>query len=189
MVPGQVTELEDLMRGTQEVPDSRLSRTERHRLKQQKKEAERRSRDRTRFITKALTKAGIGLLAVIGLGWLGYSTTTAKRLPPTDMNNHVEELPPARILTTPIPIAVQKHILEHADGRRRPGVVINYNCVKFRCPDGMVDRLTQIARGYPEFVYLAPYPEMDVRIAVTRLGQILTLEELDEKQIRAFIGS
>jgi hypothetical protein len=51
----------------------------------------------------------------------------------------------------------------------------------------MVDSLTKIARGYPEFVYLAPYPEMDVRIAVTRLGKILTLEEPDEARIRAFI--
>lgn len=66
-------------------------------------------------------------------------------------------------------------------------MIINYNCVKFRCPDGLVDRLTKIARGYPEFVYLAPYPEMDVRIAVTRLGKILTLEELDEARIPAFI--
>jgi hypothetical protein len=77
--------------------------------------------------------------------------------------------------------------VEHAVGRGRPGVIINYNCVKFRCPDRLVDCLTKIARGYSEFVYLAPYPEMDVRIAVTRLGKILTLEELDEARIRAFI--
>jgi len=172
------------MYGTQEVPGNRPSQKE---LRKQKRKAERRSRDQKRSIKKVLTRAGIGVLAAIGLGWLGYSIATAKRLPPTDMNNHVEELPPAHILTTPMPIAVQKHILEHADGRRRPGVIINYNCKKFRCPDGMVDRLTEIARGYPEFVFLAPYPEMDVRIAVTRLGKILTLEEPDEAQIRAFI--
>ena len=172
------------MFGTQEVPGNRPSQKE---LRKQKRKAERRSRDQKRSIKKVLTRAGIGVLAAIGLGWLGYSIATAKRLPPTDMNNHVEELPPSHILTTPMPIAVQRHILEHADGRRRPGVIINYNCKKFRCPDGMVDRLTEIARGYPEFVFLAPYPEMDVRIAVTRLGKILTLEEPDEAQIRAFI--
>ena len=172
------------MFGTQEVPGNSPSQKE---LRKQKRKAERCSRDQKRSIKKVLTRAGIGVVAAIGLGWLGYSIATAKRLPPTDMNNHVEELPPSHILTTPMPIAVQRHILEHADGRRRPGVVINYNCRKFRCPDGMVDRLTEIARGYPEFVYLAPYPEMDVRIAVTRLGKILTLEEPDEAQIRAFI--
>lgn len=172
------------MFGTQEVPGNRPSQKE---LRKQKRKAERRSGDQKRSIKKVLTRAGIGVVAAIGLGWLGYSIATAKRLPPTDMNNHVEELPPSHILTTPMPIAVQRHILEHADGRRRPGVIINYNCKKFRCPDGMVDRLTEIARGYPEFVFLAPYPEMDVRIAVTRLGKILTLEEPDEAQIRAFI--
>ena len=172
------------MFGTQEVPGNRPSQKE---LRKQKRKAERRSGDQKRSIKKVLTRAGIGVVVAIGLGWLGYSIATAKRLPPTDMNNHVEELPTAQILTTPMPIAVQKHVLEHADGRRRPGVVINYNCRKFRCPDGMVDRLTEIARGYPEFVFLAPYPEMDVRIAVTRLGKILTLEEPDEAQIRAFI--
>ncbi len=172
------------MFGTQEVPGNRPSQKE---LRKQKREAERRSRDQKRSIKKVLTRAGIGVVAAIGLGWLGYSIATAKRLPPTDINNHVEELPPSHILTTPMPIAVQRHVLEHADGRRRPGVIINYNCKKFRCPDGMVDRLTEIARGYPEFVFLAPYPEMDVRIAVTRLGKILTPEEPDEAQIRAFI--
>jgi len=172
------------MFGTQEVPGNSPSQKE---LRKQKRKAERRSRDQKRSIKKVLTRAGIGVVVAIGLGWLGYSIATAKRLPPTDMNNHVEELPPSHILTTPMPIAVQRHILEHADGRRRPGVIINYNCKKFRCPDGMVDRLTEIARGYPEFVFLAPYPEMDVRIAVTRLGKILTLEEPDEAQIRAFI--
>ena len=172
------------MFGTQEVPGNSPSQKE---LRKQKRKAERRSGDQKRSIKKVLTRAGIGVVVAIGLGWLGYSIATAKRLPPTDMNNHVEELPPSHILTTPMPIAVQRHILEHADGRRRPGVIINYNCKKFRCPDGMVDRLTEIARGYPEFVYLAPYPEMDVRIAVTRLGKILTLEEPDEAQIRAFI--
>jgi len=78
-------------------------------------------------------------------------------------------------------------MLEHADGKGRPGVIINYNCVKFRCQEEMVTRLAEVARAYPEFVYLAPYPEMDVKIAVTRLEKILILEEIDERRIRAFI--
>ena len=51
----------------------------------------------------------------------------------------------------------------------------------------MVDRLANIVRAYPDFVYLAPYPEMDVKIAVTRLGKILTLDDVEEVRIRAFI--
>lgn len=175
------------MRETQEVPGSRLSRNERYQLKKQQREAERHSRQRKRLIKKGLTWGGVGLIVVVGLGWLGYSIATAKRLPPTSMVDHVEQMPTGHILTTPMPLSIQKHMLEHADGKGRPGVIINYNCGKFRCPDGMVEQLTQIARGYPELVYLAPYPEMDVRIAVTRLGKILTLEKVDEARIRAFI--
>lgn len=55
------------------MPVSRLSRTERIQFKKQKREAERQSRDRKRFIKKCLTQVAIGLLAVTGLGWLGYS--------------------------------------------------------------------------------------------------------------------
>src|SRR3972149_8890543 len=106
------------MYGTQEVPGNRPSQKE---LRKQKRKAERRSRDQKRSIKKVLTRAGIGVLAAIGLGWFGYWIATAKRLPPTELNNHVEELPPAHILRTPMPIAVQNNILKHADGRRAPG--------------------------------------------------------------------
>jgi hypothetical protein len=54
----------------------------------------------------------------------------------------------------------QKHMLEHADGSGRPGVIINYNCAKFRCQDGMT---------------------------VTKLGKILTLDEPELEKIRVFI--
>lgn len=175
------------MTQTPGLPESRLSRAERQRLKEQQREAEERQRRRKRLVKKGLTWGGLALLAAIGAGWLGYSIATAKRLPSTSMVDHVEQSPPSHILTTPMPIAIQKHMLEHADGGGRPGVIINYNCVKFRCPEGMVDRLAGFVRAYPEFVYLAPYPEMDVRIAVTKLGKILVLEEVDDVRIRAFI--
>jgi hypothetical protein len=103
------------------------------------------------------------------------------------MTDHTEENPPGHILTTPMPLTIQKHMLEHADGGGRPGVIINYNCVKFRCPEGMIGRLEKVARAYPAFVYLAPYPDMDTKIAVTRLGEILVLDEPDEARIRDFI--
>jgi len=99
----------------------------------------------------------------------------------------VEAAPGAHILTEPMPLEIQKQMLEHADGGGPPGVIINYNCAKFGCPEGLIDRLAAVARAYPTFVYLAPYPEMDVRIAVTRLGRILVLDELDEGRIRRFI--
>jgi len=165
----------------------RASRNERRRLQAQQKETAQRRRARLRRLRAGLRWGVLGLVATLGLGWLGYSVATAKRLPPTSMADHVEAVPGAHILTEPMPLAIQKHMLEHADGGGPPGVIINYNCAKFRCPEGLVDRLAAIARAYPTFVYLAPYPEMDVRIAVTRLGRVLTLDELDEGQIRRFI--
>ncbi|MFZ1059371.1 MAG: DUF3105 domain-containing protein [Candidatus Rokuibacteriota bacterium] len=170
----------------QGVPEG-LSRKERRELREQQKEAERRRRQRGRFFKKGAVWGVAGLLVAAGAGWLGYSIATAKRLPPTGIADHVEQNPPTHILTTPMPLAIQKHMLEHADGGGRPGVVINYNCVKFRCPEGMADRLAGMVRAFPDFVYLAPYPEMDVRIAVTKLGKILTLDEPDLEKIRAFI--
>ncbi len=177
------------MSETQGLPEGGLSRKERRRLKEQQREAENRGRRRERLVKKGLTWGVVGLLVGVGVGWLGYSIATAKRLPPTSMVDHVEQSPPGHILTTPMPIAIQKHMLEHADGGGRPGVVINYNCVKFRCSEGLVDRLAAFVRAYPDFVYLAPYPEMGVKIAVTRLGKILVLDEFDDARIRAFIDS
>jgi hypothetical protein len=174
----------DQAEGTSE---SRLSRKERRQFKERQKEVERRQQRRRRLAKKSLAWGVVGLLAAVGAGWLGYSIATAKRLPPTSIADHVEQSPPGHILTTPMPIAIQKHMLEHADGGGRPGVIINYNCVKFRCAEGLVDRLAGMVRAYPEFVYLAPFPDMDVKIAVTRLGKILVLDEVEEARIRAFI--
>lgn len=171
----------------QDTPEEALSRKERRQLKAEQKETERRRQRRKRLLKKALTWGGVGLIALTGLGFLGYSLATAKRLPPSDIAGHTEDVPPTHIRTTPMPLTIQKHMLEHADGRGRPGVIINYNCKKFRCPDGMIDRLADVARAYPEFVYLAPYPDMDVRIAVTKLGKFLILDDVDEVRIRAFI--
>ena len=178
---------EDRMTDAQHTVHDRASHKERRRLEAQQKEAEQRRRARIKRLRKGLRWGFLGLIAATGLGWLGYSVATAKRLPPTSMTDHVEVSPAAHILTEPMPLAIQKHMLEHADGGGPPGVIINYNCTKFRCPDGTVDRLAAIARAYPTFVYLAPFPEMDVRIAVTRLGKILVADDVDEARIRRFI--
>jgi hypothetical protein len=169
------------------VPEGGLSRKERRKTKEQQKEAEHRRRRRKRLVKKSVTWGVVGLIVSVGVVWLGYSIATAKRLPPTSIADHVEQSPSGHILTTPMPIAIQKHMLEHADGGGRPGVIINYNCVKFRCADGLIDRLAGVVRAYPDFVYLAPYPEMDVKIAVTKLGKILTMDDPDLEKIRVFI--
>jgi len=168
-------------------PPGGMSKRERRELKAKEKEAERQARGRRQLLKRWAKWGVIGLIAPVGLGWLGYSLVTAKRLPPTGMADHIEVSPPGHILTEPMPLNIQKHMLEHADGGGPPGVIINYNCVKFRCPDGMIERLTTIARSYPTFVYLAPFPDMDVKIAITRLGKIITLDEVDEQRIHEFI--
>ena len=51
-----------------------------------------------------------------------------------------------------------------------------------------MDRLTEIVVTYPPYVYLAPYPTMDAKIALAAPGRLLTLDSLDEDKIREFIN-
>jgi hypothetical protein len=69
---------------------------------------------------------------------------------------------------------------KHADGNGPPGVIINYNCQDYQCEPDLVERLTAIAQEYLEFVYLAPFPNMTAKIAVTRVGAIETFDTFDE---------
>jgi hypothetical protein len=113
----------------------------------------------------------------------------AKVYPPTSIVGHIESYPEERISSKPIPIAVQKHILEHVPlslGGQRRGVLLQYNCVKFSCEPDLVDRLAEIARKY-EHVYMAPYPQMSAKIALTAYRRLLTLDELDPDKIIEFI--
>ncbi len=117
-------------------------------------------------------------------------TATPVFLPPTDVVGHIESVPPDHILDEPMSIPVQKHMLEHADGNGPPGVVINYNCQDYECEPDMVERLADIVRDYPDFVYLAPLPNMTAKLAITRVGAIETFDTFDENTeaaIRAFI--
>ena len=109
-----------------------------------------------------------------------------KTLPPIDMQGHVEENPPSHILKEPMPIAIQKHMLEHADGTGSPGVVINYNCKDYLCEEGLIDNLEAFANEY-SYVYVAPFKGMDAKIALTKLERIEILEEYDKTSIKNFI--
>ena len=123
------------------------------------------------------------------IGGIIYLIVNIKTLPPTDMQGHVEASPSSHILKEPMPIAVQKHMLEHADGSGPPGVIINYNCIDFECEQNLISKLEEFANKYPSNVYVAPFPEMDAKIALTRLGKIKILEEYDEEEINNFINS
>lgn len=124
-------------------------------------------------------------LIIAGIVW---GTSNIERLPPTDMNGHVESNPSSHVLKEPMPIAIQKHMLEHIDGAEggRGGVIINYNCKDYECEEGMVDKLESFGAQY-DYVYVAPFKGMDAKIALTKLGKIDVLEEYDETVIKNFI--
>jgi len=131
---------------------------------------------------------GIVLIVVVLLiGGIYYWSTNREILPPTDMAGHIEQNPPSHVMDEPMALSVQKHMLEHSDGKGQPGVVINYNCEDFECESGLLEKLAEIANKYPEFVYIAPFPNMSKKIAITRMGKIQTFDNLDENALVQFI--
>lgn len=96
--------------------------------------------------------------------------------PPTS-GPHVGFVARWGIHKTPIPNELQVHNLE--DG----GVAIQYNCSD--CPD-LISKLEKIAKRYNRII-LAPYPDMDSKIALTAWGKIDELSEFDEGRITRFI--
>ncbi len=164
-----------------------LSKKER---KLRRRELRRRQREREARMRlfKRIGGATAAVLLVAVLGFAGYRWAAGTKIyPPTDVQGHTETVPPDHVLTSPMPVGMHKHMLEHADGNGPPGVIINYNCEDFDCAPDTIDRLAEIARAYPTFVYVAPYPGMDAKIAVTRFGQQELLDSVDEERIRAFI--
>ena len=131
----------------------------------------------------AITLIIIG--AIVGL--IVWGISSVKTLPPTDMQGHIEVSPESHVLKEQMPIAVQKHMLEHADGSGPPGIVINYNCEDYDCEEGLIENLEAFAKKYPANVYVAPFKNMDAKIALTKLGKIEILKEYNEVRIDEFI--
>ncbi len=123
------------------------------------------------------------LSIIIGLFWYVKSLPN---LPPIDMAGHIEENPSAHILNTEMPESIQKHMLEHADGKGKPGILIQYNCKKYNCEKGLIEKLKVLVKKYPENVYLAPN-NYDGKIVITKLNQRKILSAFDEGQIVDFI--
>jgi hypothetical protein len=71
----------------------------------------------------------------------------------------------------------------HSNGK----MLVQYNCSKFDCAPGPVENLIEIVLDFPPTVYLAPYPEMDAKIALAAPGRLLTFDLLDQNEIRKFI--
>jgi hypothetical protein len=169
----------DIPENWQELP--------RHERKKIKKELEKReTRKKARFANARAWTIRLIALSVVVIG-VYYWLTNRKVLPPTDIAGHIESNPESHILDKPMPLNVQKHMLEHADGSGEPGVVINYNCEDFDCEQGLIDQLVGIANQYPEFVYLAPFPGMSKKLAITRYQKIETFDSLDKEALVRFI--
>lgn len=164
--------------------------TEPRGIRKQRRLEERRAGEQTsrrRRLARQLALYGVGILVAAGAAFVVLQAVSAKVYPPTGMQDHVESYPPCRICPTPIPEAVQRHIMEHRPPGRHddlPGILVQYLCSD--CPD-LVAWLTRIVEQYPGSVFLAPYPPMSPRIALTTLGRIETVEDVDEPRIVAFI--
>jgi hypothetical protein len=130
------------------------------------------------------------IIGVFGFGiyWLSSNVGGALTLPPTTMAGHIEASPKSHVLKKPMDIAVQKHMLEHVDGQEgaRGGIIINYDCENYECDKGLVEKLEGFAGQY-DYVYVAPFKNMQVKIALTKLGRIKKLDFYDEGKIETFI--
>jgi hypothetical protein len=130
----------------------------------------------------------IAILVLVVVGFY-FLFSSVKTLPPTDMRGHIEESPESHVLKEPMPILIQKHMLEHADGTGSPGIIINYNCEDYNCESDLIEKLEAFAITYPENVYVAPFKDMDAKIVLTRQNGIDILEDYDEERINNFIRS
>jgi hypothetical protein len=134
-------------------------------------------------LTKFLIVFGV-LLFIVGLYWYIKSLPY---LPPIDMAGHKEENPSSHIVDKAMPEYIQKHMLEHADGKGKPGVLIQYNCSSpYTCEPGLIDRLKNLIKKYPENVYLTP-GNYDGVIILTKLNKREILSSFNEAKIIKFI--
>jgi len=139
---------------------------------------------------KKIRNWGIVIIVIVAIGFTFYFLSISiKTLPPTDFRGHIEVSPPSHILKEPMDIQVQRHMLEHADGNQNGpgGIIINYNCIDHDCESDLIEELEAFAEKYPANVYVAPFPKMSVKIALTRQGNIVTLDNYDVTAIEDFI--
>lgn len=139
-----------------------------------------------RRIARRLARYAPYAVAVVAIGGLVWFAAARPKLPPTTAQGHSEQSPPGHVVASPIPDAVQRHMLEHADGRGRPSVIIQYNCRKYSCETDLVRKLTDLVNRSPDNAYLAP-SDYDAKIVLTKLNKSRVLDEFDEQAIWRFM--
>lgn len=170
-------------------PEQRLTRKERRELERQRPREDREKEEKTKRVKKIIRRSVVAFIAIAlisGIGWLIASSPKLPNLPPTTSQGHMESNPPAHITDKSIPDPIQRHMLEHADGKGKPGIIIQYNCKKYTCESDLVQKLTDLVKQYPDNVYLAPN-DYDGKIILTKEGKLETLDQFDEQKIKDFI--
>jgi hypothetical protein len=126
--------------------EKKLKGKELYELRKKQKQLEKQKAKQQEKLKEAPKKIGrlivYGIIGVGAVGGLGWFIASRPNLPPTTIQGHIEQSPPAHIVSQPIPENIQKHMLEHADGRGVPGIIIQYNCDEFECESGLIARLT-----------------------------------------------
>ena len=166
-------------KGRQSKSAKRMART---------KKQVHRARGQGRLTSRQTWKVSLmstGAIALVAGGIWAFLELTP-HLPPTEMVGHTEDLPAGHILSTHMPETIQRHMLEHADGKGPPGVMVQYNCEDYVCEPGLVERLENLVRRYGTYVYLAP-SDYDGKITLTKRGALEILEGFDKRRIERFI--
>ncbi len=105
-----------------------LTRKERREIERQHKRENSGKDDNKIKIKKVIRRSLIILFAIAmisGIVWIIMTPSKRPNLPPTTMQGHIESNPSAHIVTEPIPDPVQRHMLEHADGKVNPESLFN----------------------------------------------------------------
>lgn len=174
------------------LAEQNLSGKELYELGKRQKEETKKKEQKKETLIETPKRIGTyliyGLIGVAVIGGLGWFISTRSSLPSTTAQGHTEDMPQAHVTDTPIPDSMQRHMLEHADGKGKPGIIIQYNCEKYSCEPDLVQKLTELVNQYPDNVYLAPN-SYDGKIILTKLGDIKVLEDFDEQVIRDFMNS
>ena len=164
-----------------------LSRRERRYLAKLERKLQGEQKPNTFNWKDIATKIVVILLVVTFIGGIVWYIKSQPTLPPIDIEGHVEQSPPSHISDQEMPEPIQKHMLEHADGEGKPGILIQYNCKKYNCEKNMVDKLRRLVKKYPENGYLAR-GNYDGKIVLTKLGKREILDSFAEKRITDFIS-
>lgn len=164
-----------------------LSRKERRELERRlRRENPEENKTKSKKIIRRVLSILITIVIISGIVWLIITPSNRPNLPPIAMDGHIEVNPKEHIITEPMADPVQRHMLEHADGKGKPGVIIQYNCQKYTCEPDLIQRLTDLVKQYPDNVYLAPNT-YDGKIILTKMGERAILDTFNESRIRTFI--